>query len=548
MRAASLLAGLAATALTVLVPPPPAAHAGGCTGLKATRLPAGTLAPNGAPLSDPIGDWEQVAADCDRTVATVKVHVPDCKPTCAGPSRFIAEHFARTDGSAPCTMSDEPNFADTITCPGKGARVCLYLKKEPGPDTPVAISSETVMITFADATAPDGGTPALGAASPGCGIGDHPVSTAPPSATLDPGGGTVTCSPGTWAGNNTYSYEWFDGLTQVGTGQTYVIKAGDAGKALHCRVTATNAEGFVDSAESNDVVAPTTGGTQGTTGTTGGTGAAAAAFAPPTTTPSLFAPPPDDDCIVRKRALEIRFPFPTYREEALLADGATVGVGAAVHWIIGVSGRCPPDAVVTDVIGPGFDVFAQGDMTVASSPGGATAVTLGGGMGTRQIAGTMTAPGTISNVATVRAGDRAFRSNTVTVKVVATPKIAGARASATGASGTASTGATPQRRRAARAAQAGAPALRRVDVAIRRVQRGRCLWLRGRTAAFARSTGPCVKPRWLRATGTARWSYRLRKRLPAGRYELYVRATNAAGVSDGTFRPARGNLVRFVVP
>jgi hypothetical protein len=73
-----------------------------------------------------------------------------------------------------------------------------------------------------------------------------------------------------------------------------------------------------------------------------------------------------------------------------------------------------------------------------------------------------------------------------------------------------------------------------------------CHWLAGASGRF-RSTPAIKLPRkktllcvptstvWLRAKGKARWSLKFRKRLPAGKYVLYVRTVNRAGVSNATF-------------
>jgi hypothetical protein len=71
-------------------------------------------------------------------------------------------------------------------------------------------------------------------------------------------------------------------------------------------------------------------------------------------------------------------------------------------------------------------------------------------------------------------------------------------------------------------------------------------------ALTARGTLERVQPRrrrcqprgFLAAKGTNRWSFTLERRLPKGRYVLYSRATDYAGLSETTFTPGR-NRVRF---
>jgi predicted phage tail protein len=50
----------------------------------------------------------------------------------------------------------------------------------------------------------------------------------------------------------------------------------------------------------------------------------------------------------------------------------------------------------------------------------------------------------------------------------------------------------------------------------------------------------CVPTKWLTATGTASWSYKLKKSLKPGQYTLYVRSVNSVGVAQAT--PTRKNF------
>ena len=59
-------------------------------------------------------------------------------------------------------------------------------------------------------------------------------------------GGTLTCAPGSWSGTPTaFTYSWLrDGAALGGaTTATHLVTAADAGHALACAVTATNAGG-----------------------------------------------------------------------------------------------------------------------------------------------------------------------------------------------------------------------------------------------------------------------------------------------------------------
>ena len=88
-----------------------------------------------------------------------------------------------------------------------------------------------------------------------------------------------------------------------------------------------------------------------------------------------------------------------------------------------------------------------------------------------------------------------------------------------------------------------------VRVGLVRVAKRRCETLRasGRLARVKPSAGRCVPTTWLDAAGTTSWKLRLRKRLPAGRYELYVQAVDAGGRAQVTFTKAAGNLRSFRV-
>jgi hypothetical protein len=96
--------------------------------------------------------------------------------------------------------------------------------------------------------------------------------------------------------------------------------------------------------------------------------------------------------------------------------------------------------------------------------------------------------------------------------------------------------------------------LRRVQVAIQvlkpKHKTAGCVWIRDRrghtkqTPKFLGSCGPTV---WLTAKGTRHWRLKLRKRLPRGRYLLFARALNRAGVSDNHFSRSRHNERRLTV-
>lgn len=90
----------------------------------------------------------------------------------------------------------------------------------------------------------------------------------------------------------------------------------------------------------------------------------------------------------------------------------------------------------------------------------------------------------------------------------------------------------------------------RVQLAVRRLG-GECRWLssaRGDLRTVDESdAGKCDEPVWVTVKGTERWSLRLAKRLPRGRYELRTRAVLRNGLAEGRFTRSDKNLIRFRV-
>jgi len=68
-------------------------------------------------------------------------------------------------------------------------------------------------------------------------------------------GATLNCTMGNWTGDPTsYAYQWkSDGTDVAGTGDSYVVAAGDAGHGITCVVTATNDAGSTAAPPSNAV-------------------------------------------------------------------------------------------------------------------------------------------------------------------------------------------------------------------------------------------------------------------------------------------------------
>ena len=87
----------------------------------------------------------------------------------------------------------------------------------------------------------------------------------------------------------------------------------------------------------------------------------------------------------------------------------------------------------------------------------------------------------------------------------------------------------------------------KVEIALQRTDKKllkkskRCLWLSSNRAKFkkvkASKSEKCSKPKWLKASGTVKWSYKLKKKLPKGSYVLQVRVTG--GGATTVFATAR---------
>ena len=67
----------------------------------------------------------------------------------------------------------------------------------------------------------------------------------------------------------------------------------------------------------------------------------------------------------------------------------------------------------------------------------------------------------------------------------------------------------------------------------------------GALKTVARTGGKCIPTTFLKASGTARWKLKLRRRLPTGRYTLYAQAMDAAGHAQVVFTEAAGSLLTF---
>jgi len=71
-------------------------------------------------------------------------------------------------------------------------------------------------------------------------------------------GDELSCSEGTWSGSPSFAYQWLRNGAEIGgaTSATYTVVAEDEGKALQCRVTATNGGGSTQAVSDRVVAEP----------------------------------------------------------------------------------------------------------------------------------------------------------------------------------------------------------------------------------------------------------------------------------------------------
>jgi Ca2+-binding RTX toxin-like protein len=83
---------------------------------------------------------------------------------------------------------------------------------------------------------------------------EPPAQPSPPTSTDRPTlsgkakvGKVLTCSPGTWTGSPTFAYSWLRNGDPIAgeVNTTLTLARQDAGRAIQCEVTATNADGAV---------------------------------------------------------------------------------------------------------------------------------------------------------------------------------------------------------------------------------------------------------------------------------------------------------------
>lgn len=94
-------------------------------------------------------------------------------------------------------------------------------------------------------------------------------------------------------------------------------------------------------------------------------------------------------------------------------------------------------------------------------------------------------------------------------------------------------------------------AVARVEIALIKIgsrKSKRCVWLRSGKPSFRKVRKPrsgCKVQRWIKANGTGKWSLKLKRSLPAGKYKVYARATPVGGFPQASFTRAAGNYRAF---
>jgi uncharacterized repeat protein (TIGR01451 family) len=144
----------------------------------------------------------------------------------------------------------------------------------------------------------------------------------------------------------------------------------------------------------------------------------------------------------------------------------------------------------------------------------------------------------MKNSAKLTRKGKTVKSNETLVDVVSIPQITKLNANAKRVAGEAATGGGKGDKEDAE--------LRQVQIAVLSLDAPGCTWLKDHNAHFKtnaiNATNHCAGPLWLPAVGTDKWSFAFDTQLPKGRYEIYARAVNAAGVGGLTFDAAHNDV------
>lgn len=157
---------------------------------------------------------------------------------------------------------------DTLTCdPGTWTENPAYTYLWESGGSPIAnASGATYVVQPGDiganltcvVTATVGTTHAQKASGVETVIGPQNTATPTITGTAQPGN-VLTCHPGTWTENPTFSYQWDSDGSPItsATGSTYTVASGDVGDTLTCVVTATVGSSHAQGTSSGVLVSPT---------------------------------------------------------------------------------------------------------------------------------------------------------------------------------------------------------------------------------------------------------------------------------------------------
>jgi hypothetical protein len=206
---------------------------------------------------------EYTLVDADASaVVQCELVASNAGGTAIGDSLPVLVDGAPPLAGAPPTISGTPEVGQTLTCdPGawagnptfayrwlrNGAEILIGAGAAPSRAVVAADAGKTlqcrVTATNADAKVMATSDRVVVPAAPAT---DPPQQSAPGSLSgIAAVGQTLTCDPGTWSGSPTFAYKWLrDGALIAGAGaSSYALQEADAGAAVQCQVSATNAGG-----------------------------------------------------------------------------------------------------------------------------------------------------------------------------------------------------------------------------------------------------------------------------------------------------------------
>ena len=91
--------------------------------------------------------------------------------------------------------------------------------------------------------------------------------------------------------------------------------------------------------------------------------------------------------------------------------------------------------------------------------------------------------------------------------------------------------------------------LKKVQIAVTKKVGKRCFAMKNAKGKFKRvkAKGKGCPHRWLAAKGKAKWSFRLKRELPPGRYVVFARAVDGKGLAEDSFSRELRNRYAFRV-